>query len=182
MWASEDDPEKLKGEWILVSLEEDTCTDRACRYFAERGFEQNPRMLYVPTFKQGVEEAKKEDSRILVVPMKHPVHKSLYYDPNWRWDDLRVFLLGNPPLHLASRDGSLGNRRCATLPTLEDVFDIDVDFVCADNTQHAARMVSSGDCDCCITNQTGKEKYKLVPIETKHLVMAWVPYLYEGNN
>ena len=180
-------PEKLQGDWSLVSLDEGTCCFRAARYFSAHGFAARPAVVTEPTFYAARNRAANLPRSILLLPCVHEICSEVYTSERWQLLDSYIFHIPNPPLYLA-RARNLPSQRpaaCATIPRLRTLLEqpehyLGWDFIDVDTTQQAAKAVAEDRrCGYCITNYDGKEKYGLDEVaELKRMIMGWYPFVY----
>ena len=183
-------PEKFKGKWSLVSLEEGTCCYRAAKYFSTHAFETPPVLITEPTFYDGRNRAEKEPHSILLLPCVHEICGEVYTSKNWELLDSLIFHIPNPPLYLARAKKLPNHQRqvCASIRRLRTLLDEPNtlwggEFLDVDTTQQAAKMVAvDRRCGFCITNHDGLMKYDLdVVQELKRMMMGWYPFTAKSN-
>jgi len=115
------------------------------------------------------------------LPHLHPICGDTTVDPNWLLLNNEVFMLKNPPLHLAGP--SIPIETCASLPRLRPLVSDNVnEFVDVSTTQEAARYLADGKTTHCITNESGLIRYGLSSVrELKEMYVWWMPFTYIGS-
>jgi len=175
-------PEKLKGKWTLVLLEEGTCCYRAGESFAKDAFEDYPDILEVPSFNEAANLAQ-TSNHILLIPHIHRIIGEIEADVRWESMGNFIFRLNNPPLHLASNPTSNSDTTdsCACIEPLKSLIKMEKDgiknWITTETTQQAARVCASGEAEYCVTNEYGLKKYGLKSVrELKKMEICWHPY------
>ena len=173
----------------IYSLEPGSCSWRATKEFLSRLGPAAGHIRHEAQFLTFYEIRDRERTptshSLVLVPDLHPVHSELRYREQcvFHWEV--HFPLPNPPLYLATAHSPcppsthrlacirelrklLPERYNHTFPPLEHPLVVE-------NTQAAARCVSDGRADYCITNEHGVATYGLkVDCELRELVICWM--------
>lgn len=167
---------------IVHCLEQGTCGYRAAEEFALR-MGMAVQLCPHRSFQEAVEHARSSGSSdVALIPHIHPVAQQISLDAELFVQPGQVIAVPNPPLFLAGTQAGLtAGASCASIPTLQRLLPPEVraqlHFVEALTTQHAARLVVQGECDVCVTNESGVERHGLIPLcPLKHIVVAWMAF------
>ena len=177
---------RLPRSHRVMTLEPGTCCFRAASYFIEHAFEEQPDLVVVPTFAEGILRASGHPADIVLLPHVHETCGRLTTDIDWHQIVDLTFPYENPPLLLARRPGVVANTplRCATIHRLKTLLDDNetaaFQFAIVDTTQDAARACASpAGPEVCVTNQHGAERYGLDVVRVlKHMTIWWLPFRY----
>ncbi len=165
----------------IISLKKGTCTYRATEYLLKNNDNfKDYEIIEVNSFNEGISMIKNIPSneiRILI-PDLSDEYSTAVMDAVLDRDMNNIFWYENPPLYLAKNKFTNDLKSCATLKTLRDLINEDVQFVFLENTQDSAKYCAEGKTDTCITNQHGIDNNNLEPIrKLKEMKVMWVPFL-----
>lgn len=176
----------------IMCLEKGTCSADATDYFVKKSWGSNnpPEVIFKEGFFKiyaDFLDGKVNQETLVLLPHVHDICQLATLHPRFFLLTESVFYKPNPPLYLAKGKKSIHHRenKIATIKALQTLLDdgnisesdFPHDFKEVENTQKAAEMASTGETKFCITNQTGKDKYKLEIIQTlKQMDIFWFPF------
>jgi hypothetical protein len=182
-------PNRLSGEWKIISLGPGTCTYRAVGHFVKYAFETPPSIFTESDFYAGKKRAKTEKDSLILLPCVHEVCAELYASPHWELLIDYWFHLRNPPLYLGGNSDLVnrGDKRCAAILRLQPLLadpdgQYSFEFIDVQTTQEAARAVMEGRCAYCITNIYGANRYGVEIVkELKTMDIGWYLFRYSPS-
>ena len=168
----------------VITLENGSCNYRAATVFQElmKPSSIKTDLVEVASFPDGVNLLRKASANhLMLVPCIHEVTRQLDLDNNFTSVKFLDFILTNPGIYLASKNGlhpnslPIKDRRVAAIKPLATlVSDETLQVVEANSTQDAARKVALGLIPFCITNEEGVYRNDLRIIEeAESMDMLW---------